>query len=163
MHDSGFMCTSKAGGDLRDDIESFGQVEFHAAQGLAVHQFTDDIGDAVFIANVIDRDDVGMIERRDSVRLNPETLAASGIAGYFGKQNLQCDFAAKPGIARAVDLAHPAGAKQDQDFVRAQASTAGERHGNPFDSIPRRRHDGPLTFGNTARHHRKLQRSVRGS
>ena len=40
----------------------------------------------------------------------------------LGGQNLDGDVAAEPRVARAIDLAHPAGAERRDDLVRARGA-----------------------------------------
>jgi hypothetical protein len=43
-------------------------------------------------------------------------------------ENLDRDVASEPQIARSIDLAHPAGAKNVDDLVVANATTGGQKH-----------------------------------
>ncbi len=54
-------------------------------------------------------------------------------AGEGLRQDLQRDIAIELGVARAIDLAHAPFAEQGHDFVRADASAGGERHGSGWD------------------------------
>ena len=51
-----------------------------------------------------------------------ETVLAIAIEAECGGQDLDGDLAAQARIARAIDLPHPAGPDDADDFVRAQAS-----------------------------------------
>ncbi len=59
MHDSRRVRRRKAARDLGANVERLAQSEFGAAQSLAINE----LADHVAIADVIHRDDVGMIER----------------------------------------------------------------------------------------------------
>ena len=66
---------------------------------------------------------------RDSFGLALEPGERVGILGEVGRQHLDGDVAIEPRVARAVDLAHSAGAQRSQDRVWAEACTRRQRHG----------------------------------
>src|SRR4051812_44303070 len=47
-------------------------------------------------------------------------------------EDLDRDGPRQAGIARAVDLAHAAGAKRTDDLIRSEPCTAGDGHGGPI-------------------------------
>jgi hypothetical protein len=59
------------------------------------------------------------LKPRQAIRIGGEQLG----------QNLQGDVAIQLRIARAIDLAHPAGTQRSLDFVRTEASSGGQSHG----------------------------------
>ena len=61
-----------------------------------------------------------MIERGEDLRLALEAGEAVGIGGEGRWQELEGDVAVEPRVARAVDLAHAAGADCRDDLVWAQ-------------------------------------------
>ena len=67
-----------------------------------------------------------MVERRQHLRLAAETSEALGIVRDGGEQNLDRDLAVQFRIARAIDLAHAAGAERRDDFVRPEARAGSE-------------------------------------
>ena len=69
----------------------------------------------------VDRADVRMIERREKLRLALEARDALGIDARSLQHDLDRDVAPELRVARAIDLAHPAGPKQGQNFIRAKA------------------------------------------
>jgi hypothetical protein len=72
---------------------------------------------------VLDRvqgDDVRVVERRYGARLALEALEPLRVRGEALRQHLERDVAAEPGVARAVDLAHPARAQRGDDLVAAE-------------------------------------------
>ena len=70
-----------------------------------------------------------MIQRRGSPRFLLEALQAFRIGGERGRQHFDGHVAAEPRVARAVDLAHPAGANEREDIVGAEASAGSQGHG----------------------------------
>ena len=74
------------------------------------------------IADGVDRDDVGVIERRRGPRLVLEAPHRVGVAGERGPEQLDRDLAAKLGIVGQVDLTHAAAADERHHVVGADAS-----------------------------------------
>ncbi len=71
--------------------------------------------------------DIRMVERRQHLRLAAETGETVGIVRDGREQNLDRDLAVQFRIARAIDLAHAAGAQRRDDFVRPEARAGIER------------------------------------
>src|SRR4051812_31232082 len=61
-----------------------------------------------------------MIQRRQHLRFALEPRHAFGVTGERLRQDFQSDVAAKLGVARAVNLAHAAGANRRKDLVGAE-------------------------------------------
>src|SRR5882762_1542703 len=62
------------------------------------------------------------------MRLALKACEAIGIERERVRDDLQRDVATELRIARAIDLAHAAGAERRQDFVRAEACASGQAH-----------------------------------
>ncbi len=90
-----------------------------AFQRLALHQLHDE----VVGTDVVQRADVGMIQRGDGAG-----FALESIAEVLGR-HLDGDVAADAGIVRAVDDAHSACANLRDDLVGAEAIANRRRHG----------------------------------
>ena len=86
---------------------------------MAVEQLHDDEVLAVVLADVVDRADVRVVERRGDARLPPESLERVGARGELGRQELQRDLAAEADVFGAVDDAHAAAAEAIEDPVVA--------------------------------------------
>src|SRR5579863_8342582 len=86
-------------------------------QGDAIEKFHGDKGLALLIANVVNRADIGMIQRRGGLRLALETSQGLRIASYFFGQKLQGDETAQPCVFRFVDDTHAATAKFLYDAI----------------------------------------------
>ena len=69
-----------------------------------------------------------MVERGGGARLLLEAAQAIGVGGERGGQDLDRHVAPEPRIARAIDLAHAAGAERRDDLVRAEADTRSQGH-----------------------------------
>lgn len=79
------------------------------AQRDAVEVLHDQEVHAVLTANVMERADVWMIERRNRARFAFEALACSRIVGDARGQHLYRDRAIESAVARAVDITHSTG------------------------------------------------------
>ncbi len=77
-------------------------------EGLAVEQLHHDVRTAVFFADVVDRADVGMIQRGRGLRLAPEAFERLRVAGQIFRKEFQGDEAAEIGVFRFVNHAHAA-------------------------------------------------------
>ena len=89
--------------------------------------------------------DVGMVQRRDGPR-----LALGSFAELLGG-DLDGDVPSDAGIARAIDLAHAAGADLRDDFVRAEFVTSRERHQSQSTPSLRAQQHSRIDAGRTAR------------
>ena len=63
-----------------------------------------------------------MIQRGGGARFLLEPRKPFGVGGERLGQDLDGHIPAEPGVARLVDLAHPAGAERRRDFIGAEAS-----------------------------------------
>ena len=117
MNDPFFVRGLERQRDLPADFERF--LERHRALGrFALHQLHDD----VVRADVVQRANIRVIERRDHFRFPLKTLVE-----LFGG-DLDGDIAAQARIASPIDLAHAAGAELAQDFVGTQMRARLKRH-----------------------------------
>ena len=72
----------------------------------------------------MNRCDIGVIQRGKDLGFTLEASEAVGIEREFGGQDFQRDVAIQSGVARPIDLAHTAHAKQAGDFVSPESSAA---------------------------------------
>src|SRR5450759_279404 len=79
-------------------------------QGRALDVLHDDEIDAVFLTDVVDADDVGVVELSRRPRLAPETLQEAFIGGELFVQDLKGDHPPELEIFRPVDVGHAAAA-----------------------------------------------------
>ena len=86
---------------------------------LAVDVLHDDERPRRVLAVVVDRDDVGMTQRRGVLRLLAEARREVGIAQVLGTEQLDRDLAPELGIERAVDGRHATLAEQLHEPVAA--------------------------------------------
>ena len=73
--------------------------------------------DAAGFLHGMDRDDVGMVERREGTRLALEALESLRVGGHVGRQHLQCYIPVERGVPCAVVRVHPSLAELVEDFV----------------------------------------------
>ena len=108
---SGFQCAR----DLDRLADRFGCRD-RTAQRRAVDVLEHEIARP----DVVQLADVRMVKGRDRPRFVFESTQAIRVIGHRRGENLHGDCAIKPRVAGFVDLAHPARAKERDDFVRAQ-------------------------------------------
>ena len=82
-----------------------------------VKKLHDQIRAPIFFADVVNRADVGMVQRRGSLRLPPESFQRHAILRQLFGKKLQCDKAAKARVFGFVNDAHAAAAKLLNDPV----------------------------------------------
>ncbi len=88
-----------------------------AAERFALEEFGDDVRRASMPADIVDREDVGMIELAGRSRLLLEAIDPAGIGRQRVRDQLDGHVAAQPGIARPIHDAHAAGAQPAEDLV----------------------------------------------
>ena len=105
-------------------------------QSLARHELHDEIEGAVGFFQSVNRGDVGMIQRREELRFSPEPIDAQLIVCERFGQDLDGDVALELPIARGVNLAHAACAKQAQDPIRADRRSCQRRSSHVIRPVP---------------------------
>jgi hypothetical protein len=121
----GFERGAKLAGDPKGLIRRQRAASNPLGERLALDQFQDQrsCGRAVVggrFLDPVDGGDVGMVERREQLRFACEPCDAIGILRDGRRQDLEGDLASQPGVARPIDLTHPAGAERRQDLVRPE-------------------------------------------
>ena len=76
--------------------------------------------------DVVQLTDVRMVQGRDRPRFVFESPQAIRVIGDRRREHLDGDRAIEPRVAGFVDLAHPACAKERDDFVRAEPRAGGQ-------------------------------------
>ena len=69
-----------------------------------------------------------MIERGEDLCFTFEASEAIRIKGERVREDLERNIAIQLEIARAIDLAHPAGAEGGEDLVRTESRASGKSH-----------------------------------
>ena len=133
MHDAGAVGAIERAADLDRHLQRVvrrqraGPREARG-QRLAFEELEHEEVGAGLGSDVVERADVRMIERRHGVRLAVEAGAQLGVGGELRRQHLDRDRAIEPRIARAVDLAHPAGADRRDDLIRPESRAGCQGH-----------------------------------
>ena len=96
------------------------------AQRLALQKLRDEIRRAVMLAKIMNRQNVGMIQRRDRLRLLLKAPQPFRIAGKRRRQNFDRNLAIQPRVSRAIHLTHAAGAGGRHDLVGPEFRACGE-------------------------------------
>src|ERR1019366_4681909 len=79
--------------------------------------FHDDERMTILLPDLMDRADVGMVERGSGLRLTSEPFQSLWVCGYVLWQEFQRDESPKLGVLGLVDHTHPAAAKLLDDAV----------------------------------------------
>jgi hypothetical protein len=69
-----------------------------------------------------------MVQGCEHARFPFEARKPIGFGGERHRQNLDRDVAVEPGVARAIDLAHAAGAQERDDFVHSNPRAGSQAH-----------------------------------
>ena len=101
---------------------------------LALEKLHDEKGHAVVLSNVVKRADVRVTDSREGLRLTLEAFELRGACTVWRQQDLDGDGAIQPRVARAVHLAHAAGAQRRHDFIWADLRASRQRHEQSFES-----------------------------
>jgi hypothetical protein len=80
------------------------------------------------IAEIVDGENVGMVERRHGLRLALEADARSAVVGEARGQHLDRDFALEPRVACAIHFAHPACAERGDERVVTECVPRTQAH-----------------------------------
>ena len=89
----------------------------------AAHVAHDEVELPVLLAGAVDRDDVGVVDRRRHPRLALEALAEVGVGGAVGGDQLERDGAPEIELDGAVDDAHAAAPRDRLDPVSTEHVT----------------------------------------
>ena len=127
MHDPLLVRGLERLGDLHRDgerrFERQGSARDPLGQRLPFDELHHQEVTAAGLLQPVERGDVGMIERGERLGFALEPRHAIGIGGDGVEQQLHGDAASELRIARAIHLAHPAGAERVDDLVDAEPRT----------------------------------------
>ena len=113
--------------DLTGDLDDFRKIRGAGlAEARALHQLHDEIGDVPVLADVVHRNDVGMVQRSRSPGLMQEPLPRLRGGDRLG-ENLDRHLAPQLEIGGAEDDSHPAAADLTPEFVAAAEDHAGDQ------------------------------------
>ena len=144
--------------DLERLVDGNGTAGEPLLQILALDQLEREEGLAARLLEPVDRGDVGMVERREHVRLALEAGEPLRVPRDFRGQDLDRDVAVQVRVSRAIDLAHPAGAERRGDPVVGEA-LANHQSGAIFST-----YNHPMRRSSTMRHRSALGASrMRGA
>ena len=90
------------------------------AKRPAFEKLHDGEGDAVFLSEVVNGQDVGMGERGHGPSLTLEALAPLGRTGHVFGKDFQCHPSTERRILGNVDITHPATSELGDDSVMAK-------------------------------------------
>ncbi|GAC1599523.1 MAG: hypothetical protein NVS4B10_10770 [Myxococcales bacterium] len=129
MNDARVMGRGETLGELGGQIERLAQrqrlSEQHLAERLPLEQLEDEVGAPLVGSGVMDREDVGMVDRANRPGLQREALQGL-LAKSRGGKDLDRHVATEPCVPGAIDLTHPTCADQLDDFVGSKAGSRGK-------------------------------------
>jgi len=132
MHDADAMRGVERAADLNRQPQRVGYGQGPlletCGQRLAVEELHHQELDVSLAADIMNRADVRVVERGDRARFLLEAKTQVGIAGQRSRHHLDRHGAIETGVARFVDLAHPARPEGSHDFVGAEAGSGRQRH-----------------------------------
>ena len=97
-------------------------------QRLPLQQLHDQVVHAVLVPDVVERADVGVVERRSGAGFALEArLELGGIGERLG-EHLDRHLPVEAGVPRAIDLAHAACSERRHDFIRPEFRSRGQGH-----------------------------------
>ncbi len=104
----GVQCIS----NLNPELQQFFDVQRFARDALlqrvALQQFHHDVGLAILLANLMNRADVGMVQRRGGPGFPLESFQRLPVFSQFFGEKLERNEAAQSGVFGLVDHTHPA-------------------------------------------------------
>src|SRR5207253_5123385 len=133
MNDSLLMRRSHSSGDLDAVIYRSTTVQWAGAQAgskrFTFKQLFDDVRLRLVLADVVDRNQIGMIDRTGRAGLLLKSKQPLPVGCKFRRKNLDGHIPADPRIVRAIHLTHPARADERGDFVRPEPGPGRKSHG----------------------------------
>jgi hypothetical protein len=125
VNDPGFVRGREPLGNLLRDLDhplqSEAAVVHLRAERLSFDQLGDEVLGVAVRADVVDRQDVGMIEGAGRDRFLREATLPIGIEGGVVVEDFDRDEALQARVSRAIDLAHPARAQRAHDLIRPES------------------------------------------
>ncbi len=127
MDDAPFVGRRERLGDLRAEGGGLARRERPAGEALPQVLPLDDLHHEVrlpvLLADVVDRDDPGVVQSRRGAGLLDEAGEALGIPQDVLRQDLDRHLAREAAVAGTVDLSHAAGPEEADDFVRPEPAS----------------------------------------
>src|SRR5664279_4691971 len=93
-----------------------------------LQQLTHQVGRAIVMTDIVDRQNVGVVQRCDSPCLLLESAQPVTVTGKGLRQNLERDIPPQPRIPGAIDLAHSACSQQGIDLIGAKFCARSQGH-----------------------------------
>ena len=132
VHDAGAMRLGEAFGHLRGQVDRLLRIHpaaaEHVVQREAFDQLHHDVRLAERLADFVDRDDVGMVQRGCGARFLREAGQPIEVGGVLGGKELDGDIALQVEVPRPEDLAHPPCPDAGQEFIVPETRAGDGRH-----------------------------------
>src|SRR5688572_5793220 len=135
MHDPAGVGGRKGTSDLGRDLHDLADRQRPAGaddipQRAALQQLRNDERDARFAADVVHREDIGVVQRGGGASLAIEALQAFRRRGIVAGQYFEGDVSTQARVVRSVHFAHSARVQEGDDFIRAKPHTGPQCHAN---------------------------------
>ncbi len=125
MDDAAVVRGRQAAGDLHRVLDGLPDGQRAGAKAvaerLAFEQLRDNERRAVLGADVMDREDVRVVERRGGLGFLRESPEPIRIRGEVVRKHLDRHFTPERRVARAIDLAHPARTERREDLAASES------------------------------------------
>ena len=120
---SGVQRVGNLGRQIEKQSDSMGVPRDLMLQGHAIEKLHGDEGASLVIADLVNRADVGVVQRRSCARLAAKAFQGLRVLCDLVRQELERDEAAKIGIFGFEHHAHPAAAELTDDAVMRDRSS----------------------------------------
>ena len=132
MHDARIMCFRKTVGDRRRDLQRASRRQRSSLQDfserLALDELHADEGPRLGLTKVVNRDNRRMVERGRRPGFEFESPHSLGVACAIGRQELERDVTAEPGVMREIHLAHATGSQKRTNDKLPEAHAGRQGH-----------------------------------
>src|SRR5262245_35172269 len=132
MDNSRLMRRRERRGDLNGDIKRgyrrHPSVSQNLPQSHSLYEFSGDEMGRIEIADLIDGDDVGVVERAGGSGLLLEPEQTLIVFGALFEQQLERDLSFEPRVEGQIDLPHPAGAERRNDLIAVESCSCDNGH-----------------------------------
>ena len=132
MHDACAMGLGESFGRLRGQFDGLLRLDpapaQHVVEGQALDRLHHDVWLAERLADFVDGDDVGMVQRGRGARFLREASQPIDVCRVLGGEELDGDIALQVEVSRAEDLAHPARPDAGQEFIVPETRAGDGRH-----------------------------------
>ena len=115
-----FQCFRNLGGDIESLVDGDGSTRDALGERLARDKLENKVVRPLVPLETVNRGDVGMVQRREKLRLPLEPGKPLLVLGELFWKNFNGDVASELGVPSTVDLAHTTRTDEGNDLVRTE-------------------------------------------